>query len=149
MRTLFGLRKTMLMLGLLAGLVFAGSIGAAPKQNPQKQVKHPHAEAAVKKLHEIKLLLESADHDYKGHRVAAIRHLNTAIRELGGHAKGAGGGGNIVPQKLSDDQLKAAVVDLAAMEKILAGASTHPRAAAAAVAVAGAIKELETALMIR
>jgi hypothetical protein len=148
MRTLFGLRKIMLTLGLLAGLVCAGSIGAAQKQNPQKQAKHPHAEAAVKKLHEIKLLLESADHDYKGHRVAAIRHLNTAIRELGGHAKGAGGGGNVEPQKLSDDQLKAAVVDLAAIDKKLAG-SMHPRAAAAAVAVAGAIKELETALMIR
>jgi hypothetical protein len=151
---MFAMRKSLLPLGLLmGGLVLVGSVGANPKPLaqkpvPQKPAKHPRAEAAVKQLHEIKLLLESADHDYKGHRVAAIREINAAIRDLGGHAKGTGGGGNREPQTLSDEQLKTAVADLAAIEKNL-GASTHPQAATAAAAVAAAIKELNIALMIR
>ncbi len=152
MGTSFGLRGALLPLGLLLGglvlVVGAQARPVAQKPVPQKPAKHPRAEAAVKQLHEIKVLLESADHDYKGHRVAAIRDINAAIRDLGGHGKGTGGGGNREPQKLSDDQLKTAVADLAAIEKKLA-ASTHPQAATAAAAVASAIKELEAALMIR
>jgi hypothetical protein len=146
------MRKSLLPLGLLlGGLVLVVGADARPlaqKPVPQKPAKHPHAEMAVKLLHEIKLLLESADHDYKGHRAAAVREINAAIRDLGGHAKGTGGGGNKEPQTLSDEQLKTAVADLAAIEKKLAG-STHPQAATAAAAVAAAIKELNIALMIR
>jgi hypothetical protein len=147
-------RKTLLPLCLLlGGLVLVGGVGAnpkavAPKPVPPKTGKHPHAEAAVMKLQEIKLLLESADHDYKGHRAAAVREISAAIRHLGGNAKGGGSGGNKEPQTLSDEQLKTAVADLAAIEKKL-GASTHPQAANAAAAVAAAIKELNIALMIR
>ena len=51
-------------------------------------------------------LLSSADHDYKGHRMHAMRCIKAAARELGVTLSGEGkGGGN---QESSDSQLRSA-----------------------------------------
>ena len=50
--------------------------------------------------------LAHADHDYKGHRVKAMKQVELAVQELGGKISGHGKGHE--PQGTSDAQLKAA-----------------------------------------
>jgi hypothetical protein len=42
---------------------------------------HPHIEAAMKALENAKHQLETAAHDFDGHRVKAIDHVNQALEE--------------------------------------------------------------------
>ena len=42
---------------------------------------HPHIHEALESMREAKHHLESAAHDYHGHRVKAIEHLDAAIHE--------------------------------------------------------------------
>ncbi len=169
---MFAMRKTVLLFGLvLGGLVLAGGVEANPK-NPAAAAKaakaavkaEKHAVKAaeknarhqvevvltpiVRELHGVKFLLESADHDYKGHRAAAVGKIHAAIKELGGADNVRRPGGNSEPQKLSDDQLRGAVLTLATIEKQLATVP-HPRSAHAQASLAAAIKDLEVALTIR
>ena len=45
--------------------------------------------------------LAAADHDYKGHRVLAMKHIEAAAKELGVTVKG---GGNVKQEQLASDQ---------------------------------------------
>ncbi len=114
-------------------------------------------EPQVKELHEIKLLLERADHDYKGHRAEAVKQLGEAIHTLhpGHHANHKAGTGvkaaakgKREPQALSDAQLRESVKALHAVHKQLEAAGGEP-AAKGAAHVHKAIKELEIALKIK
>ncbi len=49
---------------------------AAPAMPP-----HPHIDEALEAMRNAKHHLESAEHEFHGHRVKAIEHLNQAIRE--------------------------------------------------------------------
>jgi hypothetical protein len=49
---------------------------AAPAMPP-----HPHIDEALEAMRNAKHHLETADHDFHGHRVKAIEHLNQAIHE--------------------------------------------------------------------
>lgn len=87
--------------------------------------------------------LSKADHDYKGHRRAAMNHIERACKLLGTPIKGDGKAGET--QGISDDQLHAA-------QSILQGA----RAQAAAnnqkqvlAQIDAALAELTTALSIK
>jgi len=42
---------------------------------------HPHIDEALEAMHNAKHHLETAEHDFHGHRVKAIEHLNAAIHE--------------------------------------------------------------------
>jgi hypothetical protein len=42
---------------------------------------HPHIHEALEAMRSAKHHLESAEHDFHGHRVKAIEHLDQAIRE--------------------------------------------------------------------
>jgi hypothetical protein len=42
---------------------------------------HPHVHEALEAMRDAKRHLETADHDFHGHRVKAIEHLSRAIRE--------------------------------------------------------------------
>jgi len=42
---------------------------------------HPHIDEALDAMRAAKHHLESAEHDFHGHRAKAIEHLNMAIRE--------------------------------------------------------------------
>lgn len=42
---------------------------------------HPHIHEALESMRAAKHHLESAEHDFDGHRAKAIEHLNQAIRE--------------------------------------------------------------------
>jgi hypothetical protein len=42
---------------------------------------HPHIDEALEAMHAAKHHLETADHDFHGHRMKSIEHLNAAIHE--------------------------------------------------------------------
>ena len=50
---------------------------AAPAAMPP----HPHIDEALEAMHAAKHHLETAEHDFHGHRAKAIDHLNQAIHE--------------------------------------------------------------------
>jgi hypothetical protein len=50
----------------------------APAAPPEE---HPHIHEALEAMRNAKHHLETAAHDFNGHRVKAIEHLNRAIRE--------------------------------------------------------------------
>ena len=56
---------------------------AAPAAIPAAAMpeRHPHIDEALESMRAAKHQLESADHDFDGHRVKAIEHLDRAIRE--------------------------------------------------------------------
>jgi hypothetical protein len=125
----------------------------------------------IAELRQIRTLLEQADHDYQGHRAAAVKLITTAIHTLhppkpstgqvrtrvagtGTGAKQAtpkvgNNGGNNEPQAVSDAQLKQAMTALAAVQTQLAGAPGNTAATTAAAALGKAVQELQTALSIK
>lgn len=151
------MHKLMFSFGLLSIVGVAGSAAASPR-NPVAiaKLEAKAAQQAAKKafdpivaeLHAIKVLLERADHDYKGHRAAAVQQITEAIESLPHHhhkgAKPPKSGGE--PQTLSDAQLRDAIKALGVVESQIAG---HPRAAKAVGHINRAVKDLEVALTIK
>jgi hypothetical protein len=83
--------------------------------------------------------LAQADHDYKGHRVWAMKQIELAVKELGGKISGNGKGHE--PQGTSDAQLRAAQVLLQQAGGGLSGkALKHVNAAITQINTALAIK---------
>jgi hypothetical protein len=83
--------------------------------------------------------LAQADHDYKGHRVRAMKQIELAVQELGGKISGQGRGRE--PQATSDAQLRAAQVLLQQASSGLSGkALKHVNAAIVQINTALAIK---------
>jgi hypothetical protein len=50
----------------------------APVATPEK---HPHIEEALEHMRAAKKELESAEHDFQGHRAKSLDHLNQAMHE--------------------------------------------------------------------
>jgi len=44
--------------------------------------RHPHIRSAIRELQEAKRELQTADHDFGGHRAEALEACNNAIRQL-------------------------------------------------------------------
>ena len=87
--------------------------------------------------------LSKADHDYKGHRRAAMNHIERACKLLGTPIKGDGKAGEA--QGVSDEQLRAA-------QSILQGVRTQAAAnnqKQVLAQVDAALGELSTALSIK
>lgn len=57
---------------------FAAAVPATPVPAPPP---HPHIKEALESMRAAKRHLETASHDFEGHRVKAIEHLDQAIRE--------------------------------------------------------------------
>ena len=84
------MKKTIAILSAMA-FACAISLPAAAQQHDTaklKQVqmakakeKHPESEAAMMHLKEAKQNLEHAAHDFGGHRVTALKHINEALEE--------------------------------------------------------------------
>lgn len=62
-----------------AAPVPAAAAPAAPAAAPMPP--HPHIDEALEAMRNAKHHLETAEHDFHGHRVKAIEHLNQAIHE--------------------------------------------------------------------
>jgi hypothetical protein len=59
-------------------------VAAAPAPAPAAAAvpeRHPHIDEALESMRAAKHHLESAEHDFDGHRAKAIEHLDRAIRE--------------------------------------------------------------------
>jgi len=58
-------------------------VAAAPVAVPAAAMpeRHPHIEEALESMRAAKHHLESAEHNFDGHRVKAIEHLDRAIHE--------------------------------------------------------------------
>lgn len=56
----------------------AAPAAAATPATPEK---HPHIDEALESMRAAKHHLESAEHDFDGHRAKSIEHLNQAIHE--------------------------------------------------------------------
>ncbi|HWW16704.1 MAG TPA: hypothetical protein VN310_18735 [Candidatus Dormibacteraeota bacterium] len=57
---------------------------AAPAPTPAAAAvpeRHPHIDEALESMRAAKHHLESAEHDFDGHRAKAVEHLNMAIHE--------------------------------------------------------------------
>jgi hypothetical protein len=64
----------------LAGLM--SPILAARAEGPEKKGHHSHIHAALHELREARNELKEAGHDFGGHREAALRAVDTAIKQL-------------------------------------------------------------------
>jgi hypothetical protein len=62
-----------------AAPVPAAGTPAAPAAVPMPP--HPHIDEALEAMHAAHHHLESAEHDFHGHRSASIKHLDAAIHE--------------------------------------------------------------------
>lgn len=54
---------------------------AAPTPAAAAMPPHPHIDEALEAMRNAKHHLETAEHDFDGHRVKAIEHLDAAIHE--------------------------------------------------------------------
>ena len=63
----------------------AAALAAAPASPaaaaPTPMPPHPHIDEALEAMRNAKHHLETAEHDFHGHRAKAIEHLNAAIHE--------------------------------------------------------------------
>jgi hypothetical protein len=113
----------------------------------------PQDQASVSALHAVRTHLQSADHDYDGHRVRAIHHLTSALHHLGSTSAGGGGGGQGtggLSQQASDAILQEARTSLHSIHAQLSSkTATGAHHGSARGAVSNAIRELDTALRIR
>jgi hypothetical protein len=110
-------------------------------------------QASVNLLRTVHHKLREADHDYQGHRVQALHHVNQAIEHLGSSVPmGLGSGmshGNM-PQAQSDGILRDSLHKLRTAESQLAsGSNAAAHHARARTSLGQAIRELEVALRIR
>ena len=69
------MKKLLLVAGMLAAFVLGMCVPAFTQPD------HPRIRAARRHLEEARGELEHAAHDYHGHRVKAIEHINHAIEE--------------------------------------------------------------------
>ena len=57
------------------------AVPAAPAAAAPTPARHPHIDEALEHMRAAKHELEIAEHDFDGHRVKSIEHLNQSIRE--------------------------------------------------------------------
>jgi hypothetical protein len=159
-------RVVILAIGLLlALLVLASSLGSVASAAPRKPEPQAASNAQLVEglaiLHQTKVMLDQADHDYGGHRAAAVKAVTAAHHQLkkalefqtkhkiqpGGGGGKVGGGGH-EPQAQSDMQLGVSIATLKKTVAVLEGADHdyggHRVGAIRDINIA--IKELQAAL---
>jgi hypothetical protein len=70
---------------LALGTLTPGVMNAAPTPAPyaaKKGEQHPHIRAAIRELKEARHELETAAHDFGGHRKEAIEAVDNALKQL-------------------------------------------------------------------
>jgi hypothetical protein len=63
-------------------LLFAAAIASSLAFTPYALEPHPHIRGAVTELMEARKELQTAAHDFGGHRVDAIKAIDGAIKQL-------------------------------------------------------------------
>ena len=108
-----------------------------------RQLKVGKATPEVQQLQGAYHILEVADHDYKGHRKAAMREIERACKLMGAEPRGDGKGKE--PQGTSDAQLRAAQ---SMLQSARATASSEHLAQVVGH-IDGAIREISVALHVK
>ena len=132
--------KTLFQAAALAamGALMTLALGLAAVQSKAAPQSVAVTQAATP-LQEAYALLKVADHDYKGHRVKAMKQIEAALGELGG--KISSQGRNHEPQGTSDAQLRAAQGLLEQARAGLSGkALKHVQAAISQISIALSIR---------
>ena len=101
-----------LLIAAFAGLGLHDTTAAEKggKKAANKANANANAQSEAELLREAYQILERADHDYKGHRHAAMHQIEEAAKHLGVHLQGDGKGKE--PQAVSDAQLRDAKAKL-------------------------------------
>jgi hypothetical protein len=134
------------------------ALGGQKKNNPAKSAQKAGDAQVIKELQATKVLLENANHDYKGHRASAVHHVIHAIHQLQ-HHKAHPNPASLTAhlsqpafkeaQAASDAQLQQAMQNLTtigAQIQTLGNAQHHQHAVKH---VKSAIAEIQTALTIK
>jgi hypothetical protein len=98
----------------------------------------------VATLQQAYATLEVADHDYKGHRVKAMKAIEAALKLLGSNISGQGRGHE--KQAISDEQLRQVLATIEQVRGSLAAAGAQPQVVKH---LDTAINQLTTALSIK
>ncbi len=111
-------------------------------------------QSSISLLRTVHRKLQTADHDYDGHRMQAIHHISAALKHLGSPVVSVGTSQNSVGNKLnqsaSDAVLSDALVKLRIVENHLSSkTSTAVHHGSARTEVASSLHELHTALNVR
>ena len=129
----------------LMAVLLLGFIACLPASAWAKEKKTANSSTATSPqgelLHQAYGILEKADHDYKGHRRAAMEQIEAAAKQLGFSLHGDGKVKE--KQAISDDQLRQA---LAMVEKAQTGLAGNKKVEKH---LAAAIKDLKAALAIK
>jgi hypothetical protein len=141
----------------LAMIALATHLAAAQSKKPKASKPATPYGAQISAVHEVRTVLEHANHDYKGHRAKAVGELNHAIHHLyDGYARPAGKQGHHprtkVPavhelQALSDAQLQQAAAAIVKVGQSLGGAKGIGPGKAVGH-LNNAVKELKIALSV-
>lgn len=115
-------------------LIFSGGASQAAKH----QNSSPDEAQLLQQAYDA---LRVADHDYQGHRIKAMHHIEEASKALGSPIRGDGKGDE--PQGESDSQLKKAQ---GLLQQITSERATHGNAG---LHLKGALTELATALALK
>jgi hypothetical protein len=71
------------LFGISQGALFAARPPAAVQEKKEgAREQHPHIRAALQELREARRELETAAHDFGGHRKEAIESIDNAIKQL-------------------------------------------------------------------
>ena len=152
------MRLIRLIGGSLAVAAFCGPLVVAPAgAGKANAIVQTAFQPIVNELVQTRNLLQAADHDYKGHRSAAVKEITKAIHALdanGGQHKKTGvhphTGKPHEVQALSDAQLRAAIQALVTVgQQLQSAGAKYPRAGKAALDVQLAVKQLNMALAIK
>ncbi len=73
---------TLGLLNLAPAISYAAGAPTPAQVVKGDQERHPHIRAAIRELEEAKHELETAAHDFGGHRKEAIEAVDNAIRQL-------------------------------------------------------------------
>jgi hypothetical protein len=151
------------LLALAAGLLVVSPAAAATPAS--SAAKHAEMHVLLGQLHTAKKLLETAIHDYDGHRAKAVHELHEAIKVLEEHHKAhttvtgqptapsvKPAQAQVVPQPeitqaQSDAQLRQAANLIQGVQSVLSPSSPHH--IKAAVHLNDAVKELGIAVSIK
>jgi len=66
--------------GIVLGIVLSAGVFTLTAQN--ERAMHPRIAAAIEALRDARAYLQQAPHDFGGHKAAAIRATDDAIRQL-------------------------------------------------------------------
>ena len=76
------MKRQILRFAPWVALMVLGVIGTSQPANTEPQERHPRIRAAMDALRDANEYMRTAAHDFCGHKVAAMRETEAAIRQL-------------------------------------------------------------------